>query len=104
MTPIAIATAIAAPVLMTGDQQFYLGIAAIVGNAIAVVAMMRKQDATHKLVNSELSEFKRLLAENAAKGVSDARLQGVREGREIQHTGPAGPQGDVGPVGPKGSA
>jgi hypothetical protein len=75
---------------MTGDQQFYLAMAAMAVNTVFLILTYMKANATHGLVNSELTEFKRLLQENAIRAQTAAHAEGISEGtfRAKQHADP----------------
>jgi hypothetical protein len=75
---------------MTGDQQFYLAMGAMFVNTIFLILTYLKANATHGLVNSELTEFKRLLQDNALRAQTAAHAEGISEGqaREKRHADP----------------
>lgn len=79
---------------MTPDQQYaiasqqivYAFYASIVVGVIQVIGLLftyLKASSTHLLVNSELAQFKELLAKDAARGVVDARAEGRAEGSKV---------------------
>ncbi len=66
---------------MSGDQQFIVALVALTVNAVIALMTYRKASATHGMVNSELAEFKRLIAANALQSVIEAHARGVLEGK-----------------------